>query len=42
MRPLFLVVAFPIKDEWKMSPYLGVLPFVFKALKIKRGENMFI
>jgi hypothetical protein len=30
--PLFLAVALPMKDEWKISPYLGVFPFVFKAL----------
>ena len=33
MRPLFLCLALPIKDEWKMSPYLGVLPLVLSALK---------
>jgi hypothetical protein len=30
--PLFLREALPIKVELKMIPYLGVLPFVFKAL----------
>lgn len=32
MRPLFLAAARPMKVEWKMSPYLGVFPRVFKAL----------
>ena len=32
MRPLFLAAARPMKVEWKMSPYFGVLPLVFKAL----------
>jgi hypothetical protein len=30
--PLFLREALPINVELKMIPYLGVLPFVFKAL----------
>ena len=30
-RPLFLVPARPMKDEWKMRPYLGVLPLDFSA-----------
>lgn len=38
MRPLFLAAARPIKVEWKMRPYLGVLPRVFKALC---GNNRF-
>jgi hypothetical protein len=25
-----------MKEEWKMSPYLGVLPFVFNALQHTR------
>lgn len=33
MRPLFLAAARPMKVEWKMSPYLGVLPRVFRALR---------
>lgn len=33
IRPLFLASALPIKEEWYMSPYFGVFPFVFKALK---------
>ena len=33
MRPLFLAPARPMKEEWKMSPYLGVLPRVFRARK---------
>mmetsp|Transcript_37449 Transcript_37449/g.55139 ORF Transcript_37449/g.55139 Transcript_37449/m.55139 type:complete len:238 (-) Transcript_37449:449-1162(-) len=33
IRPLFLAVARPMKEEWKMRPYLGVLPLVFKARK---------
>lgn len=32
MRPLFLAAARPMKVEWKMRPYLGVLPRVFRAL----------
>ena len=32
MRPLFLAAARPMNVEWKMSPYLGVLPRVFSAL----------
>lgn len=32
MRPLFLAAARPMKVEWKMSPYLGVFPRVFRAL----------
>lgn len=39
MRPLFLVPALPMKDEWKIKPYLGVLPRVFKALKIDVTRN---
>ena len=30
--PLFLGPALPMKEEWNMSPYFGVFPFVFKAL----------
>lgn len=33
MRPLFLAAARPMKVEWKMSPYLGVFPRVFRALE---------
>lgn len=33
MRPLFLCLALPMKEEWKINPYLGVLPLVFRALK---------
>lgn len=32
MRPLFLAAARPMKVEWKMRPYLGVFPRVFRAL----------
>ena len=32
MRSLLLAAARPMKVEWKMSPYFGVLPLVFKAL----------
>ncbi|KAA6418695.1 MAG: hypothetical protein FRX49_11348 [Trebouxia sp. A1-2] len=32
MRPLFLCLALPMKEEWKINPYLGVLPLVFRAL----------
>merc|ERR1712079_342854 len=33
IRPLFFAAALPIKEEWKIRPYLGVLPFFFKARK---------
>lgn len=33
MRPLFFAPARPMKVEWKMSPYLGVFPRVFRALR---------
>ena len=33
MRPLFFCFARPMKEEWKMRPYLGVLPLVFSALR---------
>lgn len=33
MRPLLRCLARPMKEEWKMSPYLGVLPLVFSALQ---------
>lgn len=36
MRPLFFAPARPMKVEWKMSPYLGVLPRVFRALRKRR------
>merc|ERR1712078_720898 len=29
--PLFLDCARPMKVEWNIQPYFGVLPFVFKA-----------
>jgi hypothetical protein len=32
IRPLFFVEALPMKEEWKIKPYLGVFPLVFKAL----------
>lgn len=32
MRPLFLAAARPMKVEWKIRPYLGVFPLVFRAL----------
>lgn len=38
MRPLFFAPARPMKVEWKMSPYLGVLPRVFRALR-KRPQS---
>ena len=37
MRPLFLAPALPMKVEWKISPYLGVLPLVFRALNMGKG-----
>merc|ERR1719398_304760 len=33
IRPLFFAAALPINEEWKISPYLGVLPFFFRARK---------
>ena len=33
MRPLLRCLARPMKDEWKMRPYLGVLPRVLSALR---------
>jgi len=33
MRPLFFAPAFPMNEEWKMRPYLGVFPRVLRALK---------
>ena len=33
--PLFLVPARPMKDEWNINPYLGVLLRVFNALNRK-------
>jgi hypothetical protein len=32
MRPLFLAAARPMNVEWKINPYLGVLPRVLRAL----------
>ena len=31
MRPLFFAPARPMKEEWKINPYLGVLPRVLSA-----------
>merc|ERR1719440_294862 len=33
IRPLFFCWARPMNEEWKIKPYLGVLPFVFRARK---------
>ena len=33
MRPLLRCFARPMKEEWKIRPYLGVLPRVFRALR---------
>merc|ERR1719245_1113864 len=33
IRPLFFAAALPIKEEWKIRPCLGVLPFFFRARK---------
>ena len=33
IRPLFFCCARPMKEEWKISPYLGVFPFVLSARK---------
>ena len=35
MRPLLRCLARPMKEEWKMRPYFGVLPRVFSALQQK-------
>lgn len=35
MRPLLRCLARPMKEEWKIRPYFGVLPFVFRALQQK-------
>jgi len=35
MRPLFFCLARPMNEEWKMRPYLGVLPLVFSALRAR-------
>ena len=44
--PLFLAPARPMNDEWKMRPYLGVLPRVFRALRPYQnkpnGYNFFL
>ena len=32
MRPLLRCLARPMKELWKIRPYLGVLPRVFSAL----------
>lgn len=40
MRPLFLAPARPMKEEWKISPYFGVFPRVFKALKDNDQNNL--
>ena len=32
MRPLFFAAARPMKEEWKIKPYFGVLPLFFSAL----------
>ena len=31
--PLFRAFALPMKELWKIKPYLGVLPLVFNARK---------
>lgn len=33
MQPLFLAAAWPVKVEWKMSPYFGVLPLSARTLE---------
>ena len=33
MRPLLRALARPMKEEWQMRPYLGVLPLVLSARK---------
>merc|ERR1711971_1102447 len=33
--PLFLAPARPMKELWKIRPYFGVFPFLFRALKTK-------
>lgn len=39
IRPLSLAPALPINEEWKIRPYFGVLPRVFKALKLKKKRK---
>lgn len=39
MRPLLRCLARPMNDEWKMRPYLGVLPLVLSALRQQGGEK---
>lgn len=36
MRPLSFCFARPMKLEWKIRPYFGVLPLVFNALRCHR------
>ena len=42
IRPLFLVPARPIKDEWNIRPYFGVLPFFFRALQRARKLQSYL
>lgn len=39
MRPLLRCLARPMKEEWKMRPYLGVLPLVLSALRAEGGDD---
>ena len=39
IRPLFLVPARPIKEEWKIRPYFGVFPFFFRALRKRDNKK---
>ena len=39
IRPLFLGPARPMKVEWNIRPYLGVFPFVLRALGWDREEG---
>ena len=40
MQPLFLAAAQPMKVEWKISPYFGVLALVFKAVEFWCRESL--
>ena len=42
IRPLFLVPARPINDEWNIRPYFGVLPFFFRALQRARKLQSYL
>mmetsp|Transcript_23949 Transcript_23949/g.40163 ORF Transcript_23949/g.40163 Transcript_23949/m.40163 type:complete len:120 (+) Transcript_23949:2856-3215(+) len=39
IRPLFFAPALPMKVEWKIRPYLGVLPRVLMALQAAKASK---